>query len=130
MKLLGREPALVLGAVNALIMVIGSVGLGLFNGEQAGLLIIVINALAGAATAIVTRPVGPAAFTAVISSLLAFLAAYQIEIPGPTVAAINAGVYPILAFLTRGEVSPIATAVTKASNDPTPEAAVSTGPTP
>ncbi len=121
-QILGREPALVFAAINALIMVLGTLGLNLFNSDQAGLLVAVINALAGVLTAMVTRPIGPGAFTALIAALIALLGAYQINLPGPTVAAINAAVYPLLAFLTRGNVSPIDSPVTELTAAPTPEA--------
>jgi len=122
-KFLGREPALVIAAINALIMIVGTMGFGVFNNEQAGVSVAVVNAAAGVLTALVTRPIGPAAFTSFIAAVLALLAAYQVNIPGETVAAINAAVYPLLAFLTRGNVSPVETAVTKPSLDPTPSAA-------
>lgn len=122
-KILGREPALVIAAINALVMIVGTLGFSLFTGDQAGLAVAVINAIAGVLTALVTRPIGPAAFTALISAVLALLASYQVNIPGETVAAINAAVYPLLAFLIRGNVSPVETAVTKPSLEPTASAA-------
>lgn len=112
MKILGREPALILGALNALLMILGTVGLNWFNTDQAGLLIILINGGAAAITAFVTRPVAPAVFTAFVSSFIAFAGAYGINLPGETVAAINVAVFPILAFLTRGDVSPIESRLT------------------
>lgn len=116
------QPAFVLAALNAAIMIVGTVGADWFNGEQAGLLVILINAVAAAITAFVTRPVAPSAFTALISAALAFAGAYGFNLSGETVAAINAAVYPFLAFLTWGNVSPIPTAVTDTTKAPVPQA--------
>lgn len=111
-------------------MVGGTLQFGWFGPENAGALIALINAGAAAVTAYVVRPIVPAAFTGLIAAILALLLSYGIELPGETVAAINVAVYPLLAFLVRGNVSPITTALTSITAGPTPEAAAhESGPT-
>lgn len=122
-KILGREPTLIIAALNALVMIIGSVGLGLFTQDQAGLAVVVINAAFGAVNAITTRPISPSVFTYLIASVLALLSSYGLELSPQLVVSINAAVVPLLALIFRGQVSPVETPVTQPSLDPTPEAA-------
>jgi hypothetical protein len=62
------------------------------------------------------------AFTYAVGALVAVAASYGLNLSIETVGALNAGVIPILALLARGQVSPVETAVTNASLDPTAEA--------
>jgi hypothetical protein len=111
MAILGREPTLWIGVATSIVMVIGTLGLGFLNGEQAALVVVAINALAGALNAYTVRPVAPAVFTYAVGSIIAVAAAYGLNLPTETVASINALVIPMLALLTRGQVSPEDTAV-------------------
>lgn len=118
MKLLFKEPMLALGAVVALIGVIGTFGLPQFTADNAQALVVVLMAIAAAIGAWTTRPIAVGPFAALISALISFGVSYGFSLPTETVLAINSAVYPILVFLTRGQVSPIETAITKASEDP------------
>ena len=123
MKILGREPTLWIAMANSVVMLIGSLGLGLLTGSQAPVLVVAINAVFAAINAYQVRPISPVAFTYAIGSIVAVLASYNLNIPDGTVGAINALVIPILALITRNQVSPIPTAVSEGSNaaQPTPE---------
>lgn len=114
MKIFGREPTLVIAALNAIVLIVGTIGLRLLTGEQAALAVVVINAIFGVVNAWAVRPISPAVFTYAIASILALTASYGLTLPIETVAAINAAVVPILALLTRDQVSPQETPISKA----------------
>lgn len=114
MKLFQREPTLWLAVINAIVIVVGTFGLKFISGEQAALIVAVINALFAAVNAFAVRPISPAVFTYAVASILALAASYGLNVPPETVAAINATIVPILALLTRGQVSPEETAVSNA----------------
>lgn len=114
MKIFGREPTLYLAALDAAVVVIGTLGVHAINGEQAGLIVAAINAVFGAVNAWAVRPISPVAFTYAIGALVALVAGYGLHVPDATLAAINAGVVPILALLSRDQVSPVETAVSNA----------------
>jgi hypothetical protein len=59
-----------------------------------------------AATAAVTRPIAPSAFTGLVAAVAALLAAYGLELGPEKVGALNAVVLAGLGLLTRGQVSP------------------------
>jgi hypothetical protein len=123
MKLLGRDPALWLAFLTAVISIAGTLGFRLLDQEQAALWNVAINAVAGAITAYFVRPISPVAFTYAIAALAQLGAAYGLNLTEPQLSQINAIVVPTLALLTRGQVSPIETALTDTTENPTPEAA-------
>lgn len=114
MKIFGREPTLWLAVINSAVMLIGTLGLHAISGDQAVLIVVVINAIFGAINAWAVRPISPVAFTYAVASLVALFAAYGLSVPDTTVAAVNAMVIPLLALLSRGQVSPEETAITNA----------------
>lgn len=122
MKLFGREPALVIGVIVAIISLGGTLGFHFLSVDQAGLWIGVVDAVAAIGMVITVRPVQPGIYTYAIGAIVALAAGYGLSFGAEQVNAINALVVPILALLTRGQVSPIESAITKLSKDPTPEA--------
>lgn len=106
MKIFQREPTLYIGVLSSLIVLIGTFGLDLLNGQQAALIVVAINAIAGALNAWAVRPISPVAFTYAVGSIVAVAGAYGLNLSIETVAALNAAVIPILALLSRGQVSP------------------------
>jgi hypothetical protein len=121
-KIFGREPALVIGTIVAIISLAGTLGFSFLTADQAGLWIVVVNAIAAAAMAWLTRPLQPGIYTYAVGAILALVTAYGLTLTPEQVNAVNALVVPVLALLTRGQVSPVETAVTKPSLEPTPEA--------
>lgn len=119
----GREPTLWLATISSLTILVGTFGLKFINGEQAALLVVAVNAVFAAVNAYAVRPISPVAFTYAIGSIIALVGAYGVNLPIETVAAINAAVIPVLALLSRGQVSPVDTAVSETTADPLPEAA-------
>lgn len=75
-KIFGREPALVMGAIGAVLSWIATLGLDQFEAGHSTALITFLSALVIAAT---TRPWAPALFVGVISAGAALAAAYQLH---------------------------------------------------
>jgi len=114
MKFFGKttEPALVVGTIVALISLAGTLGFRLLSPDQAGLWILVVNGIAAAVMAWTTRPISPGVFTYLIGAIVALATAYGFSLTAEQVAGINGLVIPVLAVLTRGQVTPEATKVT------------------
>ena len=122
MKIFGREPSLWLAFLTAIVSLAGTVGFRLLAPDQAALWNIAILAIAGAITAYTVRPIAPAAFTYAVGAIVQLGAADGLNVTDPQLSMLNALVVPTLMLLTRGQVSPVETAETKASNDPVPAA--------
>lgn len=114
MKIFGREPTLWIAVLNAVVILLGTFGFHLLTGEQAALVVVAINAVFGAINALAVRPISPVAFTYAVGAVVALAAAYGLNLSIETIAAINALVIPILAVVSRGQVSPQETAVSRA----------------
>jgi lipopolysaccharide export LptBFGC system permease protein LptF len=108
-KIFGYEPALIIGALSAALSLVVTLGLGLTT-DQAGAWVAVISGVFAVVTAVTTRPIAPAAFTGLVAVVAALLSAYHFGVAPGTVAAINTMVLAVLTLLTRGQVSPTATA--------------------
>lgn len=113
MKIFGREPTLWLAVIYAALTVIGTGGVAHFTGQQAQLTNAAIAAVVGAVNAYAVRPISPVSFTYAIATLAQLGAAYGIAIPAETLTAINGLVVPALALLSRGQVSPADTAISR-----------------
>lgn len=101
-----REPALIIGAVSAGLSLLVALGIGGLTSEQAALIVAAITAVGGVVTALATRPVAPAAFTAAVTAVADLLAGFHYSVAPATVAAVNGVVLAVLALLTRAQVSP------------------------
>lgn len=123
----GREPTLWLAAISSAVIIVGTFGLKFITGEQAALIVVVINAIFAAINAYAVRPISPVAFTYAVGSIVALMGAYGLNLPTETVASINAAIIPVLALLSRGQVSPVDTPVSETTPDPLPEAAAANG---
>lgn len=107
--LLGQEPALIVGAVSAALSLVVTLGVGL-SADQAGAWTAIISGVFGVLTAVVTRPIAPAAFTTLVTVAADLLAAYHYNVSASTTAAVNTAVLALLTLVTRGQVSPTPTA--------------------
>jgi hypothetical protein len=105
MKIFGREPALIVSTLSAVLSLIVTFNVGM-SGEQAGAIVAVTSAVFGAIAAALTRPIAPSAFTAVVGAGAALLAAYGLNVSAETVGTTNALVLAVLTLVTRGQVSP------------------------
>lgn len=114
MKIFQREPTLYIAAITSIVALVGTFGLHLFTPTNAAAAVVLINAIAAIINGWAVRPISPAIFTYAISAILALGATYGLNLPAETVMAINATVVPILALLTRAQVSPQETVVSTA----------------
>ncbi len=113
MKIFGREPTLWISVISALIIMIGTYGFKLLNGEQAVLIVVAINAAAAAINAYTVRPISPTTFTYAIGSIIAVAGAYGLNLTPEQIAGLNGAIVPILALLSRSQVSPTETSITR-----------------
>lgn len=106
MKILGREPALILQGLGALLSLAIALGLPLST-EQAGLAVAVVSAVFGAVAAAMARPVAPQAFIAVVGAVAALTASFGFALSPELIGALNATIVAFLALLAREQVKPI-----------------------
>ncbi|MGW1463832.1 hypothetical protein ACWCPT_05690 [Streptomyces sp. NPDC002308] len=106
MKIFGREPALWLNSLAAVLGLVVTFNVGLSAG-QAGWLVAGTSAVLGAIAAALTRPIAVQAFTAAVATIASGVGAFGFEVAPTTTAAINGCVLAVLMFITRGQVSPI-----------------------
>lgn len=104
-----REPALYIGVVSAALSLVVALNVGSLTSDQAALIVAAITAVGGVITAIATRPIAPAAFTALVTAGAALLAGFHFNVSPGAVAAVNGLVLAVLTLLTRGQVAPSAT---------------------
>lgn len=123
MKILGREPALVLGVIVAGISLLGTLGFAFLSDTQAELWIAVVNGIAAGLLAWTTRPFSPGVYTYIVGAFAALGTGYGLSFTDPQIAAVNGFMIGVLTLITRNQTSPIVTAITKSSKDPTIEAA-------
>ena len=104
MKIFGREPALIIGFVGAVVAVL--VGAHL-PGLSAGAGVAITAALTAIITAATTRPVGPSLYVGAVVAVAAVLAEYNIHISDTLLGAISGLVMAAFAlFGIRPQVTP------------------------
>lgn len=106
MKIFGREPALILALIAAVLSFAGAAGLPV-SSEQAALVVAAVNAVFGVVAALTTRPIAPTAFTALVTALAALAAGFGLHIAPDTLGALNAVIIALLALQSRGQVAPV-----------------------
>ena len=115
MKLFGREPTLWIAFIASIVLLFGTLGFRWLDGEQATIIVVAINAVAAAVNAYTVRPISPAVFTYAAASIASVFAAYGLEVSPDTLAMLNGVVIMGLGLLTRGQVAPQETAVSRRS---------------
>lgn len=115
MKILGREPTLWIAFIASIILLLGTLGFKWLDGDQAILVVATINAIAAAANAYAVRPIAPAVFTYAVGALVSLFAAYGLDVSPETLAMLNGLVVMGLGLLTRGQVAPLDTRISRAS---------------
>jgi len=102
--ILGREPALWIGLIGALLAWAGGVGLDWLNAGQATAAITAITAVIIALT---TRPIAPALYVAAVSAAAALIAEYGLHLSDESVASLGAIILAGFAlFGIRPQVTP------------------------
>ncbi len=112
-RLLGREPTLWISVISSLILLVGTYGFGWLNPDQATFIVVAVNAVAAAINAITVRPISPTTFTYAVGSIIAVATSYGLNFTPEQIVAVNATIVPFLALLSRGQVSPTETAITR-----------------
>ena len=115
MKFLGREPTLWISFAASLVLLLGTLGFRLLDGDQAALIVVAINAIAAAVNAYTVRPISPAIFTYAVGATVAVFATYGLEVSPETLAMLNGVTVMGLGLLTRGQVAPQETRISHAS---------------
>lgn len=108
LTIFGREPVEILSIVQAALLVGVALSVPHLTEAAVPLIVAVLGAVFGAAQAVLVRPVTPAAFTAVVTTVAPLLAYYGLELDAALVASINALIVALLAHPTRSQVSPVA----------------------
>ncbi|MFJ4837185.1 hypothetical protein [Streptomyces sp. NPDC088746] len=108
MKIFGREPALWLNSLAAILGLAVTFNVGLTE-AQAGWIVACTSAVLGAIAAALTRPIAVQAFTAAVATIASAVGAFGFEVAPTTTAAINGCVLAVLMFITRGQVTPVPT---------------------
>lgn len=104
----GREPTLLIAVIAAALSIAVGFNLDWLTATQAALIVAVLNAALGVVNAVSVRPIAPAAFTYFVGAAVALLAAYGLGVSQEAVGTINGFVLAVLAFITRGQVTPAA----------------------
>lgn len=113
MKIFGREPTLYISVISSLILLVGTYGFGWLNASQATFIVVAVNAVAAAINAYTVRPISPTTFTYAVGSIIAVATSYGLNFTPEQIVAVNATVVPVLALLSRGQVSPADTSLTR-----------------
>lgn len=112
MKLFGRDPALWVSAIGALLGVLAATQNPWVDPGQAAAIVLLLSSVVAAA---LTRPVAPALFTGVVAAGVALLAEYQLDVSPSLTAAIGGAVLTVLALVgVRPQVAPVESPVSDA----------------
>lgn len=104
MKILGREPALIVGFIGAVLTGAAGLGLDFLNAGQATA---ITTALTGLAVAATTRPVAPGLYVAALGPVAVLFAEYGLEWSAESVTAVGSIILAGFAlFGIRPQVTP------------------------
>lgn len=106
-KLFGREPALWIAALQALLMLLFTLGVPGIDGGLAGAVSLVLTAAATAWTALSVRPVAPSIFTGLIVALVQLVARWGVDLSDVQVGSITAFVMLLVTLIFRAQVTPL-----------------------
>lgn len=109
-KIFGREPAAWIATVGALLTALAAVGVPFLSAGQAAAATALVGAGVVAAT---TRPIAPSMVTGVISAGAALFAEYGLHMADAAVGAVSAAAVAVFALITRQQVEPQDTAVSR-----------------
>jgi hypothetical protein len=110
-KIFGREPAAFIALIGSVLVVVAAMELPWLNPGQAAAATALV---AAGVLAYTTRPLAPPLLTGAFSALVALFAEYGLELSEALVGGITGLILATYAFITREQVSPRETAVTRA----------------
>lgn len=102
----GQEPAMILGAVNALVALVVAYGLDLSQVQTAAISTVTSGILA-IAVAVMTRPFVVSALTGAVSTVMAAVAGFGLEFTADQIGATVTVLSIVLALVLRANVSPV-----------------------
>lgn len=111
MKIFGREPAAVIAVIGSVLTVVAALNMPFLSAGQAAALTAVA---AAAVLAYTTRPVAPALITGAWTALVALFTEYGLNLSDDLVAAVSGASLALFAFITREQVTPQPTVLTRA----------------
>jgi hypothetical protein len=103
MKIFGREPALIITTIGALLVLLASFKV---PGVPTGLADAVVAFLTAVLVAVTTRPVAPALFKGVVTAGVALVGQYGLHFSDAQVGSLTAAAMALAALLVRAQVSP------------------------
>lgn len=111
MKIFGREPAAFIALLGSVLAVLAALELpGLDPGQAAAAVAVV----AAGVLAYTTRPLAPSLLTGAFAALVALFTEYGLELSEELVGGITGLILATYAFITREQVTPRETPVTRA----------------
>lgn len=110
MKIFGREPAALIAVVGSVLTVVAALNVPFLNAGQAAALTAVV---AAGVMAYATRPLAPSLLTGAFTALVALFAEYGLDLSEELVGAVSAAILALFAFITREQVSPQDTVVSR-----------------
>lgn len=102
-----REPALIVGAISAILSLLVALNWHGLTSDQAALIVAVVVAVGGVITALATRPIAPGLFTALIGAVAAAASGFGFHWDPSVVGAVGFAVASLLALITRHQVTPV-----------------------
>lgn len=110
------EPALVTGAIQAVLALLIATGANLTAAQSGAILAVTTVALAVIAALTAARPAQVPALTGLVTTVVTLLAAFGVNHVQPgVVGTINAAIVAIMALVLRQHVTPVATLKAQAS---------------
>jgi len=107
-RLFGREPALIIAVIGAVVGLLVTFNLKWLDAEQGAAFLVCVDAVAALLTAITVRPVAPAVFVYASTAIFKLLAAYHFHVADETIAAVNVLIVALVAAAVRNQVTPAA----------------------
>jgi hypothetical protein len=105
-KWFGREPALVIQAISALLALAVAFGVPGLNDGLAAAITAAITAAAAAWVALHVQPIAPTVFTGLITSLATLAAGFGLDLSQQQVGLVALAATALMAMLTRAQVTP------------------------
>lgn len=99
----GKEPAIIIGFIGAVLTGAAGLGLDFLNAGQAAA---ITTALTGLATAYFTRPVAPALYVAALGPVAVLFAEYGLNLSEESVTAVGTIILAGFALFGRAQVTP------------------------
>lgn len=105
-RIFGREPALWIAAIQAVLMLVATLGIpGVDDGLAAGVALF-LTAVCTAWTAMAVRPVAPAVFVGVVTALAPLLTRFGLHLSDVQVGTASTLLIAVVTLFVRGQVAP------------------------